>query len=135
MSVLSTRFQTPVLKRNTNPVYPAKDATFDFPIYLSLADKLGVVELVVWDKDMLKKEYLGEVALPLDDWFRDEGVYAFEDPHNRVWVGLPPTLIVLTFSVRVRHSLSILYLRGLPRTSRALYKSNWASSKSPILSA
>jgi hypothetical protein len=44
--------------------------TFDFSIYLSLADKLGVVELVVWDKDMLTKEQLGEVALPLDDWFR-----------------------------------------------------------------
>ncbi|KIM73726.1 hypothetical protein PILCRDRAFT_80830, partial [Piloderma croceum F 1598] len=83
VSVLSTRLQTPVLKRNTNPVYPPKDATFDFPIYLSLADKLGVVELVVWDKDMLKKEYLGEVALPLDDWFRQEGVYAFDHPNNQ----------------------------------------------------
>jgi phosphatidylserine decarboxylase len=45
--LLSTRFQTPVLKRCTNPIYALKDATFDFPIYLSLADKLGVVELVV----------------------------------------------------------------------------------------
>jgi phosphatidylserine decarboxylase len=89
VSVLSTRLQTPVLKRNTNPVYPAKDATFDFPIYLSLADKLGVVELVVWDKDMLKKEYLGEVALPLDDWFRQEGVYAFNDPNNQVRPSTP----------------------------------------------
>jgi phosphatidylserine decarboxylase len=89
VSVLSTRFQTPVLKRSTNPVYAAKDATFDFPIYLSLADKLGVVELVVWDKDMLTKEYLGEVALPLDDWFKQEGVYAFDDPNNQVcWYGL-----------------------------------------------
>jgi phosphatidylserine decarboxylase len=45
--LLSTRFQTPVLKRCTNPIYAPKDATFDFPIYLSLADKLGVVELVM----------------------------------------------------------------------------------------
>jgi len=72
VTLLSTRFQTPVLKRCTNPIYAPKDATFDFPIYLSLADKLGVVELVVWDKDMLTKEYMGEVALPLDDWFRGE---------------------------------------------------------------
>lgn len=84
VSVLGTRFQTPVLKRNINPIYPAKDATFDFPIYLSLADKLGVVELVVWDKDMLKKDYMGEVALPLDEWFRQDGVYAFDDPDNKV---------------------------------------------------
>lgn len=84
VSVLNTRFHTPVLKRNTNPVYAAKDATFDFPLYLSLADKLGSVELVVWDKDMLKKEYLGEATLPLDNWFRQEGVYAFDDPNNQV---------------------------------------------------
>ena len=65
VSLLSTRFQTPVLQRCA-----PKDAIFDFPIYLSLADKLGVVELVVWDKYMLTKEYPGKAALPLDDWFR-----------------------------------------------------------------
>ena len=57
--------------RTLNSTYTAKDATFNFPIYLSLADKHSIVELVVWDNDMLLKEYLGEVALPLDDWFLD----------------------------------------------------------------
>ena len=38
--------------------YNPKDAKFDFPIYLSLADKLGVVELVTWDKDIISKDYL-----------------------------------------------------------------------------
>jgi phosphatidylserine decarboxylase len=77
---------TPVLKRSMNPIYGPKDATFDFPIYLSLADKLGVVELVVWDKDMLTKKYLGEVALALDDWFRGEegSALGFDDPGNQV---------------------------------------------------
>ena len=51
--------------------YTAKDATFDFPAHLSLADKLSVVELVIWDKDILLKECRGEVALPLNDWFID----------------------------------------------------------------
>jgi C2 domain len=60
-----------VSKKTLNPVYPPKDSTFDFPIYLSLADKLGVLELVLWDKDVLKKEYLGEAGLPLEDWFRE----------------------------------------------------------------
>lgn len=46
-----------------NPIYPPKDVTFDFPIH---ADKQGVVEL--WDNDILVKEYLDELALPLDDW-------------------------------------------------------------------
>ena len=67
-------------KKTTSPTYVTKDATFDFPIYLSLADKLNAVELVVWDKDMLTKDYLGEVALPLDDWFKGDAY----DPNNKV---------------------------------------------------
>ena len=83
VTLLNTRQQTPVSKRTLNPTYAAKDATFDFPIYLSLADRLGVVELVVWDKDILKKNYLGEVAVPLDDWFNDRE-FGFDHPRNTV---------------------------------------------------
>lgn len=86
VSVLSMRHQTPVAKRTLNPVYNPKDATFEFPLYLSLADKLVGVELVVWDKDMLSKEYLGEVALSLESWFRGEGeenVLGFDEPGNK----------------------------------------------------
>ncbi|KAH8092634.1 phosphatidylserine decarboxylase-domain-containing protein [Cristinia sonorae] len=83
VSVLGTRHQTPVLKRTCNPVYNPKDATFDFPLHLSLADKLGVIELVIWDKDMLKKDYLGEVSIPLEDWFRNGNPYQFSDPSNQ----------------------------------------------------
>ena len=72
------------MKRTLNPVYNPKDATFDFPIYLSLADKLGVLELIIWDKDMLSKDYLGEVSIPLEDWFRDGNAYGFSDPDNKV---------------------------------------------------
>ena len=59
----------------------AKDATFDFPIYLSLADKLGVV---VWGEDKLSKDYLGEVAILLEDWFNDDNAFAFDDANNKV---------------------------------------------------
>lgn len=83
VSLLNKRQQTPVQKKTLNPVYPAKEATFEFPIFLSLADRLGVVELVVWDKDMLKKDYLGEAGVPLDDWFKG-GAFGFEDPANEV---------------------------------------------------
>ncbi|EIN06938.1 C2-domain-containing protein [Punctularia strigosozonata HHB-11173 SS5] len=70
ISVLGKRHQTPVAKRNGSPLYVPKDATFDFPIYFSLADRLGVIEMVVWDrKDVLRKEYLGEVALSLEELF------------------------------------------------------------------
>ena len=60
--------------------------TFNFQIYLSFADKLGMVELMVWYKNMLMKECLGKVALPLDDWFRvAEGwVLGFDNPSHRV---------------------------------------------------
>ncbi len=84
VSVLGNRQQTPVSKRTVNPTFNPKDATFDFPIYLSLADRLGVVELVIWDKDMLKKDYLGETAIPLEDWFRDGSAFAFDDMNNNV---------------------------------------------------
>ena len=88
VSILSTRFQTPVCRRTLSPVFTAKDATFDFPIYLSLSEKLGVLEFVVWDKDMLRKEYLGEYALPLDEWFRGN-VFAYDDLDNQVRLVIP----------------------------------------------
>jgi hypothetical protein len=53
VSLLST---TPFLKRSTNPIYAPKDATSRY------TSPSHVVELVVWDKDMLTKEYLGEVS-------------------------------------------------------------------------
>jgi phosphatidylserine decarboxylase len=82
VAVLNTRFQTPISKRNISPVFAQKDSTFDFPIYLSLADKLGAVEFVVWNKDGLRKEYMGEHALPLDEWFKGNA-FAFDDPDNQ----------------------------------------------------
>ncbi|TBU65187.1 hypothetical protein BD310DRAFT_305289 [Dichomitus squalens] len=84
VSLLGNRHHTSVAKRTVNPTYSPKDATFDFPIHLSLADKLGVVELVVWDKDVLKKDYLGEAWIPLEDWFRDGSAYAFDDMNNKL---------------------------------------------------
>ena len=37
----------------------------------------------MWDKDILKKDYLGEVAVPLDDWFNDRE-FGFDHPRNAV---------------------------------------------------
>jgi len=60
-----------VIKKTLNPSFPEKDATFDFDIYLSVVEKLSSIELIAWDKDTFGKEYLGEAALPLEDWFQD----------------------------------------------------------------
>ncbi|KAJ6530209.1 hypothetical protein B0H19DRAFT_1192462 [Mycena capillaripes] len=40
------------------------DAMWDFPKYLRIADKFGVLDLVVCDKDLIRKDYLGE-RLPM----------------------------------------------------------------------
>jgi phosphatidylserine decarboxylase len=82
-----TRHQTPVVKKSLNPSYPADGATFDYPIYLSLAGVVGArgLEAVVWDKvssrqlhismgqadeqDLLRKEYMGETTIPFTSWF------------------------------------------------------------------
>lgn len=106
VSVLGTRFQTPVCKRTLNPVFNAKDATFDFPIYLSISDKLGVVEFVVWDKDVLKKEYLGEFALPLDEWFKGNA-FGFEDHDNQARC----ILLSKFYSIREIRPNSVAFLR------------------------
>jgi hypothetical protein len=106
VSVLGTRFQTHVCKRTLNPVFNAKDATFDFPIYLSVSDKLGVIEFVLWDKDVLKKDYLGEFALPLDEWFKGNA-FGFEDQDNQAC----PILLSKFYSIREISPNSIVFLR------------------------
>jgi hypothetical protein len=78
-----------VAKKTVNPQYTPKDATWDFPIYLSVADKLGVVELVVWDKDVIRKDYLGEAGIAVEDWFADARPKAWDAPGNVV-CGVPP---------------------------------------------
>ncbi len=56
------RVKTPVIKKQLNPLWPAKDATFEFPIYGSAIHTRGAyLHLVVWDKDMIGK---GESSFP-----------------------------------------------------------------------
>jgi len=84
VSLSKQRFQTPAIKKTLNPVWDPKDSTFQFPIYLSLVESLGVLELVLWDKDTFRKDYLGEVSLPIEDWFKDGTPASFDDPKNEV---------------------------------------------------
>ncbi|KAL1664147.1 phosphatidylserine decarboxylase-domain-containing protein [Schizophyllum commune] len=118
VSVLPNRHQTPVAKRTLNPTYAPKDATFDFPIYLSLADRLGALELVIWDKDMLKKDYIGEVALPLDDWFANDRAFGFNEPGN-----VPFTVNLVSTRTNTRASGSVELKLGFvspPQTTNLL---------------
>jgi phosphatidylserine decarboxylase len=83
VSFLRKREKTPYIKATLDPVYPPKDATFEFPVFLSLAETMGALELIVWDKDMIGSDYLGEVALPIQDWFQGQPLL-FDDPVNEV---------------------------------------------------
>ncbi|WVF69626.1 phosphatidylserine decarboxylase [Kwoniella sp. CBS 6097] len=77
----STRHTTPVIKKTLDPTFPAESSTFDFPIYLSLTGVIGGrgLEGVVWDKDLMRKEYMGELAIPVEKWFPDGAIYLWSD--------------------------------------------------------
>ncbi|KAG8730844.1 hypothetical protein FRC11_005658 [Ceratobasidium sp. 423] len=71
VSFAGKRVQTPVINKTLYPEWAPKDATFTFPLYLSTIGSQGSIELVIWDKDRFSKnDYLGEVSLPIDDWFK-----------------------------------------------------------------
>ncbi|KAF8323255.1 hypothetical protein DL93DRAFT_2223196 [Clavulina sp. PMI_390] len=82
------RFKTPVIKKSLNPKWTAKDATFDFPVYASAVETRGaLVELVVWDKDTIGKDYLAECSLAPATWFTRKGTsdrspYGFDETGN-----------------------------------------------------
>ncbi|KAN0132408.1 C2 domain containing protein [Lactarius tabidus] len=84
VSLLGKDFKTPVCERNLNPTYAPEYATFDFPIYMSLVQKLDTLNLkfVVWDKDLFGKDFLGKNALPVNEWFKDTA-FGFNDPRNQ----------------------------------------------------
>ncbi|KAH9014405.1 C2 domain-containing protein [Lactarius hengduanensis] len=83
VSLMGKQSKTPVCKKNLNPVYKAKEATFDFPIYMSLVNKLGTLDFSVWDKDLIgKDDFLGNYALPIDQWFNGTA-FAFNVPDNQ----------------------------------------------------
>jgi hypothetical protein len=82
-------------RSSSAPEFPAASSTFDFPLFRGQAGLLGAIECVAWDKvrrlvaratplgpgaltnesphgflqDMLRKEYLGEAAVQVADWF------------------------------------------------------------------
>ncbi|WVQ98224.1 phosphatidylserine decarboxylase [Kwoniella sp. CBS 9459] len=96
----STRHATPVVKKTLDPAFPAESSTFDFPIYLSLTGVIGGrgLEGVVWDKDLMRKEYMGELAIPVEKWFPDGTIHLWSD-------NIPPITHRL-LSTRRKHQVS-----------------------------
>ncbi|KAF8268505.1 C2 domain-containing protein [Lactarius quietus] len=107
VSMLGKEFKTPVCKRNLNPIYKPQDATFEFPIHMSLVQKLGTLNLkfVVWDKDMIGKDFLGKNSLSVNEWFKG-AAFSFDDPENEpILIGLlsscPTTMLYGTMRIKV----------------------------------
>ncbi|KAJ3043986.1 hypothetical protein HDV00_003513 [Rhizophlyctis rosea] len=74
-------FRTSVQTKTLNPVW---NATFDFVVTPVLFD--ASIQLTVWDKDILGKDFLGQLALPLADLVHLAGATSFDDPNNKeVW--------------------------------------------------
>ncbi|ORY24008.1 phosphatidylserine decarboxylase-domain-containing protein [Naematelia encephala] len=96
----ATRSSTPVVKKSLNPTFPANGSTFDFPLYLSLAGMVGGrgLEGVIWDKDLMRKEYMGEFSVPMDEWFPKD------DP--QLWSDSLPLLTQGVLSTRRRHKVT-----------------------------
>ncbi|KAG8922083.1 hypothetical protein FRC02_012151, partial [Tulasnella sp. 418] len=48
--------------------------------------RIGALQFVVWDKDIVGKDYLGELAIPLDELFKNHEpspALSFDDPRNK----------------------------------------------------
>ncbi|KAH7100945.1 hypothetical protein BKA62DRAFT_619360 [Auriculariales sp. MPI-PUGE-AT-0066] len=96
VTVARQRQKTPVSPKTLAPTYDPKSATFDFPLYATVLQKVGsLLELVVWDKDVIGKDYLGELAVPAGEWFaHNGGIKPFASPGNKVrdfWLPLVST--------------------------------------------
>ena len=82
-----------------NPVFAPKDATFEFPISMSLINGLDGhdvlnLEFVVWNKNFTGKDFLGKKVLPVNEWLKDTA-FAFDDQRNQVC----PIIIEIRFGI------------------------------------
>lgn len=82
--VWTLQVTSPTIPRTLNPVWSSGSET-EARLEMKLFDSRGLasqkVELIVWDKDRIGKEYLGEVSIGLEE--------AWGNPQD--WVGgVPP---------------------------------------------
>ncbi|WVW78263.1 phosphatidylserine decarboxylase [Kwoniella bestiolae CBS 10118] len=96
----SSRHSTKVIKKSLDPTFPPESSTFDFPIYLSLTGVIGGrgIECVLWDKDLMRKEYMGELTIPVDKWFPEGEIH--------LWREGIPLLTQKLLSTRRKHTVT-----------------------------
>ncbi|KAG8938075.1 hypothetical protein FRC00_005336 [Tulasnella sp. 408] len=78
---------TKVVKGSVNPEHPSEGPTFTFPINQSNLEHMGDLLFTVWRYGrLLPDDYIGEVAIPFDEWFKHHGPspsFAFDDEGNK----------------------------------------------------
>ncbi|KAG6812726.1 hypothetical protein H0H92_000943 [Tricholoma furcatifolium] len=108
----SARHQTPVVKRTLNPTYAPREATWEVPIYVSQVIRgpgVGALEVVVWDRDMVGKDYLGEAAIPLASWFEGTRGVGWDEPGNKPFtINLESTRVAAVVSGAVHIKLGFV---------------------------
>ena len=49
---------------------------------LNLVPIAAALSITVWDKDLIGKEFLGQLSIPIADILRINGAAAYDDPKN-----------------------------------------------------
>ncbi|KAJ3018929.1 hypothetical protein HKX48_002532 [Thoreauomyces humboldtii] len=69
--------KTKVIHKNLSPTW---EEEFDFVLTPVLFEaSLGIT---VWDKDLIGKDFLGQLSIPISDVLRVAGAISFDDPNN-----------------------------------------------------
>ncbi|KAJ3154639.1 hypothetical protein HDU89_007877 [Geranomyces variabilis] len=71
-------FKTKVVSKNLSPTW---NEEFDF--VLTPVAFEGSLGLTVWDKDLIGKEFLGQLSIPIADVLRLAGAPGYDDPNNQ----------------------------------------------------
>ncbi|TPX69345.1 phosphatidylserine decarboxylase [Spizellomyces sp. 'palustris'] len=78
--------KTSVIPRNLSPTW---NEMFEFVLTPVLFD--ASLDFIVWDKDLIGKDFLGQLSIPISDILRISDAASFDDPKNEpVWHPLHP---------------------------------------------
>lgn len=147
---------SPAVHKNLNPVFEgSSEAKLEVKVYDSPGFGRERIEIVLWDKDRVGREYLGEVSIGLaeawgsqQDWVGGVPPVGLDDESNKVSSSLISWLHPLTLALlqpvwhRIRSSRSrstvsgeVLVQVGFISASASTSSSSAASSTTTTLSA